>query len=80
MNGTKTSGISRLLILWCFLFAGCASQRYVVTLPVCPAKPSLPIVMEVELQGLSNEVYRRLVDRELLLLDYVGELKSLCQE
>lgn len=80
MKGTKTAGLSPLLILWCFLFAGCTSQRYVVTLPVCPEKPSLPIVMEVELQGLSDEAYRRLVERELLLLDYVGELKSLCQE
>lgn len=58
---------------------GCAVQeRYAPAPVVCPPMPSLPLVMESELSFVSDDVYRRLVERELRLKAYIGQLRAVC--
>lgn len=61
--------------------AGCAVNERLAPVPVaCPPNPKLPVVMEAELQGLSDDAYRRLVERELRLREHIGQLRTLCEE
>ncbi len=46
----------------------------------CAPQPSLPLVMETELSGLSDSAYSRLVERELRLREYIELLKVGCDE
>ena len=61
--------------------AGCASRVEFVPSPaVCPPVPPLPSVSAQELMPLSDEVYRRLVERELRLKEHIGQLRAVCGE
>lgn len=45
----------------------------------CPPSPELPLVMEVELESLSDSAYERLVERELRLAEYIRLLEAHCE-
>ena len=64
-----------------FLFlAGCAGRVIAPVPQPCPPTPKLPLVLESELQGLSDDAYRRLVERELRLKEHIGQLRAMCGE
>mgnify|MGYP001648186295 FL=1 len=46
----------------------------------CPSMPPLPSISAQELQPLTDDAYRRLVERELRLKEYIGQLRALCEE
>lgn len=60
--------------------AGCARQVEFVPspLPPCPPMPTLPSISAQELDGVSDDVYRRLVERELRLKEFIGQLEANC--
>ena len=61
--------------------AGCAARVEYVPMSVsCPPVPPLPSVSAQELQPLSDDTYRRLVERELRLKEHIGQLRALCEE
>ena len=60
--------------------AGCAARVEYVPMSVsCPPVPTLPSVSAQELMPLSDDAYRRLVERELRLKEHIGQLRSLCE-
>ena len=64
-----------------FLLSGCVARIDYVPLPApCPVIPPLPRVSAQELQPLSDDAYHRLVERELRLKEYIGQLRTLCEE
>lgn len=64
-----------------FLLSGCVARIDYVPLPApCPVMPPLPRVSAQELQPLSDDAYRRLVERELRLKEYIGQMRALCEE
>lgn len=62
------------------LLGGCACYTAPHERLQCAPQPSLPLVMETELSGLSDSVYSRLVERELRLREYIELLKVGCDE
>nr|DAK26399.1 MAG TPA: hypothetical protein [Caudoviricetes sp.]DAN61787.1 MAG TPA: hypothetical protein [Caudoviricetes sp.]DAX49361.1 MAG TPA: hypothetical protein [Caudoviricetes sp.] len=40
--------------------------------------PTLPSISAQELGGVSDDVYRRLVERELRLKEFIGQLEANC--
>ena len=66
--------------LLCLLLAGCTAPQYLVQRHTCPAAPTLPIVMESELTALTDATYKALVDRELLLKEYIRLLEVYCDK
>ena len=61
--------------------AGCAARVEYVPMSVsCPPVPPLPSISAQELQTLTDDAYRRLVERELRLKEYIGQLRTLCEE
>ena len=77
------SRINRAALAAFFVFgvAGCAVQeRYAPAPVVCPPVPSLPLVLESELAFVSDDVYRRMVERELRLREHIGQLRAVCEE
>jgi hypothetical protein len=44
----------------------------------CPPMPTLPSISAQELGGVSDDVYRRLVERELRLKEFIGQLEANC--
>lgn len=61
-----------------FVLAGCAG-RVIAPIPApCPPVPKLPLVLESELQALTDDAYRRLVERELRLREHIGQLRAVC--
>ena len=78
MSKSKTAALAAFFV---FGVAGCAVQeRYAPAPVVCPPVPSLPLVLESELQALSDDAYRRLVERELRLREHIGQLRTVCEE
>ncbi|MDO4642512.1 MAG: hypothetical protein Q4A74_01575 [Cardiobacteriaceae bacterium] len=76
MRNSKAAIAAIFLVL-----AGCTSRVEFVPSPArCPSMPPLPSVYESELQGLSDDAYQRLVERELRLKEYIGQLKVFCDE
>ena len=67
-------------VLLCLLLAGCATPQYLVQRHTCPAAPTLPIVMESELAALTDTTYKALVERELLLKEYIRLLEVYCDK
>ena len=60
--------------------AGCAARVEYVPMSVsCPPVPPLPSISAQELQPLTDDAYRRLVERELRLKEYIGQLRTLCE-
>lgn len=45
----------------------------------CPPVPPLPSISAQELQLLTDDAYRKLVERELRLKEHIGQLRSLCE-
>ena len=77
MSKSKTAALAAFFV---FGAAGCAVQeRYAPAPVVCPPVPSLPLVLESELQALSDDAYRRLVERELRLREHIGQLRAICE-
>ena len=61
--------------------AGCTTRVEYVPMSVsCPPVPPLPSISAQELQPLTDDAYRRLVERELRLKEYIGQLRTLCEE
>ena len=61
--------------------AGCAARvEYVPMSAPCPSMPPLPSVSAEELRALTDDAYRKLVERELRLKEYIGQLRALCEE
>lgn len=46
----------------------------------CPPVPPLPSISAQELQPLTDDTYRKLVERELRLKEHIGQLRALCEE
>ena len=60
---------------------GCTSRVEFVPSPaVCPPVPPLPSVSAEELRALTDDAYRRLVERELRLKEHIGQLRTLCED
>ena len=75
------SKINKAALAALFLaLAGCARQVEFVPLPLppCPPMPTLPSISAQELGGVSDDVYRRLVERELRLKEFIGQLEANC--
>ena len=61
--------------------AGCAARVEYVPMSVsCPPVPPLPSISAQELQSLTDDAYRRLVERELRLKEHIGQLRTLCED
>lgn len=78
LSKIEVIGMTLLMLLIALALTACTAPRYAVETPECPPMPKLPVIMETELNSLSDNAYTRLVDRELTLLEYIGELKSFC--
>ena len=77
ISRSKTVALAAVLV---FGAAGCARQVEFVPLPPapCPPMPILPSISAQELGGVSDDVYRRLVERELGLKEFIGQLEANC--
>ena len=77
ISRSKTVALAAVLV---FGAAGCARQVEFVPLPPapCPPMPTLPSISAQELGGVSDDVYRRLVERELRLKEFIGQLEANC--
>nr|DAN92965.1 MAG TPA: hypothetical protein [Caudoviricetes sp.]DAX77154.1 MAG TPA: hypothetical protein [Caudoviricetes sp.] len=42
--------------------------------------PTLPSISAQELQTLTDDAYRKLVERELRLKEHIGQLRTLCED
>ena len=61
--------------------AGCAARVEYVPMSVsCPPVPPLPSISAQELQPLTDDTYRKLVERELRLKEHIGQLRTLCED
>ena len=61
--------------------AGCAARVEYAPMSVsCPPVPPLPSISAQELQPLTDDAYRKLVERELRLKEHIGQLRALCEE
>ena len=77
LRKTSKAALAALLLA----LAGCAARVEYVPMSVsCPSMPPLPRVSAQELVPLSDDVYRRLVERELRLKEHIGQLRALCEE
>ena len=77
---SRINGVA-LAAFFVFGAAGCGSQYQFAPVPAtCPPMPKLPLVMESELQALTDDAYRRLVERELRLREHIGQLRSVCAD
>ena len=76
----KRNSAVALAAVLVFGAAGCARQVEFVPspLPPCPPMPTLPSISAQELDGVRDEVYRRLVERELRLKEFIGQLEANC--
>ena len=76
----KRNSAVALAAVFVFGAAGCARQVEFVPspLPPCPPMPILPSISARELGGVSDDVYRRLVERELRLKEFIGQLEANC--
>lgn len=77
ISRSKTVALAAVFV---FGAAGCARQVEFVPspLPPCPPMPTLPSISAQELDGVSDDVYRRLVERELRLKEFIGQLEANC--
>lgn len=77
ISRSKTVALAAVFV---FGTAGCARQVEFVPLPPapCPPMPTLPSISAQELGGVSDDVYRRLVERELRLKEFIGQLEANC--
>ena len=76
----KRNAAVALAAVFVFGAVGCARQVEFVPLPPppCPPMPILPSISAQELGGVSDDVYRRLVERELRLKEFIGQLEANC--
>lgn len=72
---------NKLLVVLGLGLVACApiSQPVVVKQLPCPVRPLLPLIMETELEALSDDAYRRLVERELRLKEHIRLLEAHCE-
>lgn len=77
ISRSKTVALAAVFV---FGAVGCARQVEFVPLPPppCPPMPILPSISAQELGGVSDDVYRRLVERELRLKEFIGQLEANC--
>ena len=77
---SRISKTVALAAVFVFGAVGCARQVEFVPspLPPCPPMPTLPSISAQELDGVRDEVYRRLVERELRLKEFIGQLEANC--
>ena len=81
-RGTILRKASKAALAALFLaLAGCAARVEYVPMSVsCPPVPPLPSISAQELQPLTDDAYRKLVERELRLKEHIGQLRALCEE
>ena len=84
LNQTAAAVIIGWAVLWFAMLllaaalSGCTSPVRQVSQPLpLPARPLLPRVYEAELACLSDESYRRLVERERLRREYAETLETI---
>ena len=81
MNIFLRGGLKPAHMVFCLALAGCAARVEYVPLTVpCPSMPPLPSISAQELRALTDDAYRRLVERELRLKEHIGQLRALCEE
>ena len=81
MNSFFRGALKPAHMVFCLALAGCAARvEYVPMAAPCPSMPPLPSISAQELQPLSDDAYRRLVERELRLKEHIGQLRALCEE
>ena len=86
LKGSKDPGgfvfaVTVLFLLLALVATGCTTRpQYIVHRAVCPVPPTLPVVMETELEALSDGAYWRLVERELALKAYIDQLEINCNK
>ena len=70
-----------VVVLGTLHLASCAVESSTVNLRhPCPAPPPLPVILETELQDLSDSVYRRLVERDMQRAEYIRLLEVYCDK
>lgn len=80
MNIFLRGGLIPAHMVFYLALAGCAARVEYVPLTVpCPPVPPLPSISAQELQPLTDDAYRKLVERELRLKEHIGQLRSLCE-
>lgn len=78
MNRINKAALAAFFV---FGVGGCTANEQFAPVPVvCPPMPTLPLIYARELQTLSEDVYRRLVERELRLKEHIGQLRAVCDE
>ncbi len=80
-RGTILRKASKAALAALFLaLAGCTTRVEYVPMSVsCPPVPPLPSISAQELQPLTDDAYRKLVERELRLKEHIGQLRALCE-
>lgn len=66
-------------VLLVLLISGCASVRPAPSV-VLPPEPTLPRITAEELSCISQDTYARLVEREMLLREYLAEIRALLSD
>jgi hypothetical protein len=84
LNKTAAAVVFGWFAFWCimaliaFALSGCAAPVRQVSQPLpLPERPLLPRVYESELACLSDESYRRIVERERLRREYAETLETI---
>lgn len=84
LNKTAAAVIIGWVVLWCAMLllaaalSGCTPPVRQVSQPLpLPERPLLPRVYEAELMCLSDETYRRVVERERLRREYAEILETI---
>jgi hypothetical protein len=84
LNRTALVVIVGWVAFWCAMFllaaalAGCTPPVRQVSQPLpLPERPLLPRVYDAELSCLSDETYRRVVERERLRREYAETLETI---
>lgn len=67
--------------LLALVLAGCTPTKtqHQAAVPRCPAPPPLPVILETELQCLTDSAYHRLVERDLRRAEHITALEVNCE-
>lgn len=68
--------IGILITLVTILVLGCATPTVAKPVVALPERPELPTVTEAEVSCLSQDTYRRVILRQVLLREYAEKLES----
>lgn len=75
----RDKGLDKWAIVFVILLAGCASQPVVQPVPCsAPSRPTLPTVTGSELAPLTDDVYDKVIRRDIRLREYAEKLEAAC--